>query len=245
MNILLSYQRLGLALVIWVATLSIQEESDAMTIHFGDHAEGALVSAANPFSDILNLQAAGGTDYVTNGFTTSQGRGTSPFWTESMINAGVLEVKSTGEVPANCYALKHRSRLTADFALPVVDVSFAAFCYRPAVYSFSGFDGANNPFSGGGAILGVYDGVPYGTRTTFALEIPDGGFLTEFHVTNNDETPGNGAFWISDITFSTVSTIPEPSALGLLTIGVAGYLFFRRITPPPWGNTSDVTMQQR
>ncbi len=229
MNNFFSYSRLVPALATVFAALSIQETSVAATLHFGDYVDGTHASAANPYTGILNLQAKGGTDYLFFGETSRSGV-LRTFWTESTIRGGVLEVKSSREIPDNCYAVKSRSELTADFALPVVDVSFAAFCYRPAVYTYSGFDNANNPFSGGGTILGVYDGVPYGTRTTFALEIPDGGYLTQFQVTNNDDSPDNGAFWISDITFSAVSTIPEPSALVLVTIGAARFLFFRRKT---------------
>ena len=232
MNTILSHHRFGLALATVIAALSIQETSAASTLHFSDYSDGTLASAANPYTGILNLQAAGGTDYVTNGLTTSQGRSPNPFWTESTVKSGVLEVMSTGEVPDYSYAIRHRSKLTADFALPVVDVSFAVFCYRTAGYTYSGFDSANSPFSGGGAILGVYSGVQYGSYNTFALEIPDGGYLTQFQVTNNDDSSANGAFWISDITFSTVSTIPEPSALALVAIGVAGLSFLRRRTLP-------------
>lgn len=217
--------RFALALAATLACLGSQKTHAATTIHFGDYPDGTLVSAHNPYAGILDIQAAGGTDYGSNGVSWPRVFGT--FWTESSIRNGVLEVMSSGAVPPDCYdAGQHYSRLTATFSQPVIGVSFDAWCYRPGIYSYRGLDAGGASFTGGGTILGIIDnGIPPGTWITYAPNIPSGGFLTEFHITNNDPGASSGAFWINDISFT---VIPEPRLVTLLALATAGLLTLRR-----------------
>jgi hypothetical protein len=179
----------------------------AATLDFTSTPAGTLVSVGDPYSGILNIQAQGGVKLE------NLNRAFSFFWQESSIQNGALAVVPPSP-PAGTEAspVLYESQLTATFLQPVAGVSFDAWCWRNAGYSYTGVDDGV-AFSGSGTIPGRMDGGATGWAT-FSLNIPSDGYLTGFAISNWDPSPLDGAFWVNDISFAVV---PEP-ATGLLLL---------------------------
>lgn len=105
---------------------------------------------------------------------------------ESTIFDGYLQVvPSSTPPPGTLLGEPFRSRIMATFSQPVTNVSFDAFTYREAVYRYNVVD-ANGVTSNeiGGVTQDL--GPPF-KFDTFNLNVPEGGYLTRFELTNMDD----------------------------------------------------------
>ncbi|MEY2440083.1 MAG: hypothetical protein QOI34_1468 [Verrucomicrobiota bacterium] len=194
----------------------------AVTIDFNGIPDGTPVSAGNPYAGILNLQAEGSVQYFDGVILHTLSE-------ESSIVDGTLAAVPPSLPPGVPFtaAGNYSSQLSAVFLQPVVGVSFDAYAWRNAGYSYNGFDSNGASFSGSGIIPGILDGgalappPPPNAWVTFTPSVPDGGSLISFSIVNRDPSPQNGAFWVDNITFAIV---PEPSAIAMLAAGT-GFLF--------------------
>jgi hypothetical protein len=124
-----------------------------------------------------------------------------------LIQNGALEViPNANALPPGTLLTGYLTQIDATFSQPVTDVSLMAFCYRFGEYYYSGVDGNGVPFSSWGYIPGQNDGeFPTPGWETFQLNVPNGGYLTDFELLNADENyPYDAALWVNDISFTPV-----------------------------------------
>ena len=190
--------------------LSHTLQGQSVVINFNAIPDGTLVSANNPYGGALNIQALEITDYQVYTANDVIYYSTS---TEASIVGGSLTVLPLYTTDFNYY--QSRSEMTATFEQPVIGVSFDAWCWRNAVYTYSGVDGNQLPLSSWGIIPGVVESGTAPELATYSLNLPAGGYLTSFSISNRDYHTANAAFWVNNIVFTTV---PEPSTAVLLLL---------------------------
>jgi hypothetical protein len=212
----------GLLTIIGAAgliNLAASLYGQSIIIDFNAIPDGTALSANNPYGGILNIQAEG-IQYYEDPSGTGPGISYYSISSEAPIVGGSLAVVPIQNIGADHY----QSTMIATFNQPVTDVSFDAWCYRNAVFSYSGVDGNQLPFSSSGIIPGEIDGGAIGWAT-FYLNIPQGGDLTEFSILNRDPQNLDAAFWVNNITFTVV---PEPTSFALAALGACALLNFRK-----------------
>jgi len=197
----------------------------AIIVDFQGIPAGTPVSAGNPYADILNLQATVSSVVDEPGFpvvTTEATIENVTYTPDGTVVPAVAAVPVFYPPTLTTYS----SQLTATFSQPVFDVSFSAFCFRFAGYTYNGFDSLGMPFTGNGIIPGAIDGPPPFPTSfeTFSLTIPAGGYVTDFSITNHDALPNDAAFWVENISFALV---PEPRTLTLISVGMVGLVWPR------------------
>ena len=194
----------------------------AIIVDFQGIPAGTRVSAGNPYAGVLNLQATVTSVVNEPGFPaiTTEATIENVNFTPDGTAVPAVAAEPINYPPS---VVSASAELVATFSEPVFDVSFSAFCFRFASYTFSGFDSLGMPFTGSGIIPGAIDGPPpFPTFfESFDLTIPEGGYLTDFKITNQDPSPGDAAFWVNQISFTVV---PEPQILTLLSVGLLGLL---------------------
>ena len=182
----------------------------ADTIDFSGYADGTAVTATNPSNGILDITATTsvfGLDYQETH--------------EAKIKGGVLEALPGYTPDGGIY----ESDLTATFLTPVTDVSFKFANWRSAVFFYSGVDADGNTFSRFSVLDGVIEDSSRDWWTTFTLDIPQGGNITECAITNRDPSPTDAAFWVNSINYTPV---PDGgSVLAILTVTLSGLFMLR------------------
>jgi hypothetical protein len=196
-----------------------------IVVDFNEIPNGTLVSANNPYAAILEIQAAAGTLWFNDELEPEAGI----IWMESAISNGYLEVlpSFTVEDPSGAVDIGEAwySTITATFLQPVTNASFDAFTYRHAVYRYTVVD-ANGVTSN--VLGGETQDIPQAPFLfeTFNLNIPEGGYLTSFELTNTDEGSNDwAAIWIDNIRFDlAVSPVSEAGSTGTLLGIVLGVM---------------------
>jgi hypothetical protein len=211
-------------LIIMLAVVITQlEVCAAFTIDFRDYPDGTTVFAVD--SGPAQLTAAGTASYL--GFGPDGVFGYFSLSEVSEVFNGALAVVAPFPIDG---AYDYSSRLNMVFNVPVLSLSFDAYCYRNAGYDYTGTDAAGLAFSGGGGIPGIIDGGAPGFPNpfqTYTISVPPGASIESLTIFNHDPVALDGAFWVQSITFQPV---PEPSTITMLTVGgiLSGLLFIRR-----------------
>lgn len=210
-----------LSAAIGASLFSIPSVLFADTIDLSGIPDGTVVSAGNPYNGILDLTATTWSSIYNAEFPT----GTNVTTSEGAIEGGVIEVFPPYLPGTDTYY----SSLTATFLSPVTDVSFQLENWRTAGYTYAGVDDNGIGFTGEGSLYGALESGTSGlVWTTIDLDIPQGGYLTNFTVENRDPANANGAFWVEDISYSTV---PENgTTIGFIGMALIGLAMFRRVS---------------
>ena len=109
----------------------------AIIVDFQGIPAGTPVSAGNPYADILNLQATVSSVVDEPGFpvvTTEATIENVTYTPDGTVVPAVAAVPVFYPPTLTTYS----SQLTATFSQPVFDVSFSAFCFRFAGYTYNG-----------------------------------------------------------------------------------------------------------
>src|SRR5205085_4084382 len=83
-------------------------------------------------------------------------------------------------------AFQYSSAVTATFLQPVFNVSFDAYAFRTAGYSYVAANGAGDFLNGTGTILGDLESGGLVTWQQIGINIPSGYYVTQFSVSNRD-----------------------------------------------------------
>jgi hypothetical protein len=189
--------------------------AEAIVVDFNQLPEGTLVSAGDPYAGVLNLQGNASALLFTPPDITT------PISTESIITNLNVPFRSGESVvqtlsPFVDGAFRYSAQVTGTFLQPVLDVSFDAFAWRTAGYTYTGSDDAGNMLSLSGTIIGNIESGGLLDWQRIDLTLPVGYHLTNFQVTNSDPGRLDAAVWVDTVSFALV---PEPSAAALIVAG--------------------------
>jgi hypothetical protein len=203
---------------LWIACLLLCGRAHAVLIDFDDIPNGTLVSA-NTYGGILNIRAEAGRieEVFKDGQFTFQ-----QVWSESSIRNGVIEVVNEPSFAPFFYA-----RFTATFSQPVTDVSFSIFAWRHGGYSYNAVNVNGDVVTRSGATgstgLALNEDFIH-----YDLEIPDGYYLTDFSLGNQDPKFLDAGIWIDNIAFTVreaMEPVPEVGKTATLLAAGCAVLF--------------------
>jgi hypothetical protein len=195
-----------------------------IVVDFNNIPNGTLVSVNNPYAGILDIQALAGTWWFNPELEPEEGI----ISIEAAISNGYLELLPLLRVEDPSGTLQTGilwfSAITATFSQPVTNVSFDAFTYRHAVYQYRVVDanGVTSNVIGGETqddAAGLY---PLLFFDTFNLNIPEGGYLTSFELTNVDGGSSSDAgIWLDNIAFDLAASPVSDAGSTATLLGIA------------------------